>query len=99
MRKIAPTLSKPPRFGTINLTDGNGLQFRITYTDKRIWSLQYLYRGSMRKYKIGCYPETSVKNARAKTTTLRAEVQADGDPQTIKKASRSPFSTNFEACF
>jgi integrase len=53
----------------------------------------------MRKYTIGCYPETSLKNARAKTTTLRAEVQAGRDPQTIKKASRSPSSTNVEECF
>ncbi len=53
----------------------------------------------MRKYTIGCYPETSLKDARAKTTTLRAEIQAGGDPQAIKRASRSSSSTNIEECF
>ncbi len=92
-------LTKPPHSGRITLTDGNGLQLRITSSDKRTWSLQYRYQGSVRKYTIGCYPETSLKNARAKTTTLRAEVQAGRDPQTIKKASRSPSSTNVGECF
>ncbi len=92
-------LTKPPRSGRITLTDGNGLQLRITSSNKRSWSLQYRYQGSMRKYTIGTYPETSLKAARAKTTTLRAEVQAGGDPQTIKKGSRSPSSTNVEECF
>ena len=92
-------LTKPPRSGRITLTDGNGLQLRITSSDKRSWSLQYRYHGCMRKYTIGTYPETSLKAARAKTTTLRAEVQAGRDPQTIKKASRSPSSTNVEECF
>ena len=92
-------LTKPPHSGRITLTDGNGLQLRITSSDKRTWSLQYRYQGSMRKYTIGCYPETSLKDARAKTTTLRAEVQAGNDPQTAKKLARSPSSTNVEECF
>ena len=92
-------LTKPPRSGRITLTDGNGLQLRITSSDKRSWSLQYRYQGSMRKYTIGCYPETSLKDARAKTTTLRAEVQAGGDPQTIKKAARLLSFTNVKECF
>ena len=92
-------LTKPPVSGRLTLSDGNGLQLRITANGKRSWSLQYRYQGSMRKYTIGCYPETSLKDARAKITTLRAEVQAGGDPQTIKKAARSLSSTNVEECF
>ena len=92
-------LTKPPRSGRITLTDGNGLQLRITSTDKRSWSLQYRYQGSMRKYTIGCYPEVSLKNARARNTELRASIQAGSDPQTAKKRSRLPSSTNVEECF
>ena len=33
----------------ITLTDGGGLQLRITKTDKRSWSLQYRFHGSMKK--------------------------------------------------
>ena len=53
----------------------------------------------MRKYTIGCYPEVSLKNARARNTELRASIQAGSDPQTTKKRSRSPSSTNVEECF
>jgi len=92
-------LTKPPRSGRITLTDGNGLQLRITSTDKRSWSLQYRYQGSMRKYTIGCYPEVSLKNARVRNIELRASIQAGDDPQTAKKRARSPSSTNVEECF
>ena len=92
-------LTKPPHSGRITLTDGNGLQLRITSSDKRTWSLQYRYQGSMRKYTIGSYPEVSLKNARVRNTELRASIQAGHDPQTAKKLARSPSSTNVEECF
>jgi hypothetical protein len=92
-------LTKPPVSGRVTLSDGNGLQLRITSSDKRIWSLQYRYQGTMRKYTIGSYPEVSLKNARIRNTELRANIQAGNDPQTAKKLARSPSSTNVEECF
>ncbi|MDA9194022.1 tyrosine-type recombinase/integrase [Alphaproteobacteria bacterium] len=92
-------LTKPPHSGRITLTDGNGLQLRITSSDKRTWPLQYRYQGSMRKYTIGSYPGVSLKNARVRNTELRASIQAGHDPQSAKKLAKSPSSTNVEECF
>ena len=92
-------LTKPPVSGRLTLSDGNGLQLRITSSDKRSWSLQYRYQEAMRKYTIGSYPEVSLKNARARNTELRVSIQAGDDPQTAKKRARSPSSTNVEECF
>ena len=92
-------LTKPPVSGRLTLSDGNGLQLRITSKGKRSWSLQYRYQGAMRKYTIGSYPEITLKDARARDTELRASIQAGNDPQTAKKLARSPSSTNVEECF
>jgi integrase len=92
-------LTKPPVSGRLTLSDGNGLQLRITSNGKRSWSLQYRYQGAMRKYTIGSYPEITLKDARARNTDLRASIQAGNDPQTAKKLARSPSSTNVEECF
>ena len=92
-------LTKPPVSGRLTLSDGNGLQLRITSNGKRSWSLQYRYQGAMRKYTIGSYPEITLKDARARNIELRASIQAGNDPQTAKKLARSPSSTNVEECF
>ena len=92
-------LTKPPVSGRLTLSDGNGLQLRITSNGKRSWSLQYRYQGAMRKYTIGSYPEITLKDARARSTELRASIQAGNDPQLAKKQARSASSTNVEECF
>lgn len=92
-------LTKPPESGRIVLTDGNGLQLRITPNGKRSWSLQYRHHSYMRKYTIGTYPEISLKHARTRATTLRASIQEGNDPQTEKRMKRSLSSTTVSQCF
>lgn len=52
-----------------------------------------------RKYTIGSCPENSLKDARAQNIALRAAIQNGQDPQTEKRASRLPSSTNVQYCF
>ena len=92
-------LTKPPKSGRITLTDGGGLQLRITSMNKRSWSLQYRHGGSMLKYTIGTYPDISLKDARARSTKLRATIQAGKDPQNAKRLAKLPSSTTVTACF
>ena len=92
-------LTKPPKTGRITLTDGNGLQLRITSSNKRSWSLQYRHGGSMLKYTIGTFPDISLKDARARSTELRASIQAGNDPQSAKRLARLPTSTTVAQCF
>ena len=92
-------LTKPPESGRITLTDGNGLQLRITSMNRRTWSLQYRHGGAMLKYTIGTYPDISLKDARARSTTLRATIQAGNDPQSTKRLAKLPSSTTVTECF
>ena len=61
--------------------------------------MQYRHRGSMLKYTIGTYPDISLKDARARSTTLRATIQAGNDPQIAKRLAMSPSSTTVTECF
>ena len=42
----------------------------------------------MLKYTIGTYPDISLKDARARSTALRATIQVENDPQIAKKLAR-----------
>ena len=53
----------------------------------------------MLKYTIGTYPDISLKDARARSTTLRAIIQAGNDPQYAKRLARLPASTTVIECF
>ena len=53
----------------------------------------------MLKYTIGTYPDISLKDARARSTTLRATIQAGNDPQYAKRLARLPASTTVTECF
>ena len=91
--------SKAPASGRLTLTDGYGLQLRITSRDKRSWSLQYRHQGRMLKYTIGSYPEVSLKDARTRSQELRCAVQAGQNPQADKIAARRADKLSVCDCF
>ena len=53
----------------------------------------------MLKYTIGAYPDISLKDARIRSTALRATVQAGSDPQNAKRLASLPTSTTVTECF
>lgn len=61
--------------------------------------MQYRHGGSMLKYTIGTYPDITLKDARARSTALRATIQAGKDPQNAKRSARLPASTTVTECF
>ena len=91
--------SKAPTSGRLTLTDGCGLQLRITSSNKRSWSLQYRHQGRMLKYTIGSYPEVSLKDARNRSQELRRAVQAGHNPQADKITARTAGKLSVSACF
>ena len=91
--------SKAPASGRLTLTDGCGLQLRITSKDKRSWSLQYRHQGRMLKYTIGSFPEVSLKDARTRSQKLRCEIQAGHNPQADKTAARKAGKLSVCDCF
>ena len=83
---IRDTLS--PDKGRITLTDGGGLQLRITSSGKRTWSLQYRFNGRMLKTTIGEWPAVSVSDARKLADAERLKLAQGIDPQTEKKNAK-----------
>jgi integrase len=58
-----------------------GLYLTIGHTGVMTWSFRYTRARTLRKFKIGRYPATSIKMARAAARDLGVEVEKGGDPQ------------------
>lgn len=77
-----------PDTGRTVLTDGRGLQLRITSNDLRTWSLQYRFNGRMRKISLGQWPTISLPEARKLADANRFKITQGIDPQAEKKSAR-----------
>ena len=95
--------TKAPQKNRLVLTDGRGLQLRITAKNVRSWSLQYSFNGRKMKGTLGHWPHVSLANARKLADTARLQVASGIDPQVAKrKAKRDRLSfleawENFDA--
>jgi hypothetical protein len=58
--------AKPHPGKTIRLFDARGLSVEISETGRRWWRLKYRYAGKEKRLSLGVYPETSLKEARAR---------------------------------
>ena len=77
-----------PQNGRLVLTDGRGLQLRITSKDIRTWSLQYRHHGRMLKTTIGGWPAVNCSNARRLAERTRLKIATGVDPQAEKKKAK-----------
>ena len=77
--KIKQTQSDPSK--RITLTDGQGLQLRITPKDVRSWSLQYRRGGQMKKMSLGHWPTINCIKARKLANEARYLLAQGIDPQ------------------
>jgi len=85
--------TKAPQNGRIALTDGRGLQLRITAKNVRSWSLQYNFNGRKMKETLGQWPSVTLANARKSADAARLQVHSGIDPQDAKrKAKRDRLS-------
>ena len=72
----------------ITLTSGQGLQLRITPNDKRTWSFQYRFHGSMKKLSFGTWPNITSAKARKLADEARYLIARGIDPQAEKRKSK-----------
>jgi len=72
----------------IALTDGQGLQLRISTKNKRSWSLQYRFHGSMKKLTLGSWPNITCSKARKLANEARYAIARGIDPQAIKREAK-----------
>ena len=67
------------------LTDGHGLQLRISMKNDRSWSFQYRFKGRMKKLTLGNWPSISCTKARRLANDARYSIARGIDPQEEKQ--------------
>lgn len=75
--------------GKNTLSDGHGLTLLLTPDGSKYWRLRYRIGGKRQMIAVGKpYPETSLKDARAKAAELRAALDGGVDPADRRKAEK-----------
>ena len=69
----------------VALTDGHGLQLRISMKNDRSWSFQYRFKGRMKKLTLGNWPSISCTKARRLANDARYSIARGIDPQEEKQ--------------
>jgi integrase len=81
IRKAKPA-AKP-----FKLSDEKGLFLLVTTTSK-LWRLKYRFDGREKLLALGSYPETTLKQARARRDDARTKLQEGRDPGGERKAAK-----------
>jgi integrase len=89
--QIKATKHNPER--RVTLTDGHGLQLRISQTDRRSWSFQYRFHGVMKKLTIGAWPSVKCRDARQIANEARNLIAKGIDPQVEKRKAKEEKQT------
>lgn len=84
--KFVRNIEKPGRY-----TDGTtkGLNINVK-GGRKYWVLRYVFEGSRRDLALGSYPAVSLKEARNRATTCRAELIAGRKPYPYWKSTAAP---------
>jgi len=85
----------------IRLFDGGGLYLEVSPAGGKLWRLKYRVDGKEKRLALGSYPDTGLKDARARRDDARKLLAAGADPGETRKAAkraRAAVDTNtFEA--
>jgi hypothetical protein len=73
----------------IKLSDGGGLQLRITPEGAKRWRIAYRFGGSQKTLAVGVYPNVGLKNARDAREAARKTLAQGQDPLLVKKAAKA----------
>ena len=80
--------AKPDPTKRISLTDGAGLQLRISKAGVKSWSFQYRFNNSNKKLTLGTYPTINCTKARKLANEARYLIAQGIDPQYEKQKLR-----------
>ncbi len=89
---------KPPKKRT-SLSDGRGLELRVTPDLKLTWSLIFRFNGKKTRYTIGAYPSVKLKDARVLADKLRSQIAHGINPQQQKLEARNCNSILVNDCY
>lgn len=69
--------------------DGGGLYLEVALAGGKWWRLKYRHGGKEKRLSLGTYPDTSLKDARAKRDEARKLLAAGVDPGEHRKAAKA----------
>jgi integrase len=75
------------------LSDGAGLYLEISPAGGKWWRLKYRFGGKEKRISLGTYPDTGLKDARARCSAARKLLAAGIDPSADRKANREATRT------
>lgn len=76
-------------------TDSGGLYLEVAGAGSKRWFWKYYFDGKEKRLSLGCYPEVSLKDARAARDDARKQHQSGIDPVLARQVDR--LSSRFDA--
>jgi integrase len=80
--------AKPLPGKSVRLFDARGLYLEVSAAGGRWWRLKFRYAGKEKRLSLGVYPETSLKEARARCDEARKLLSEGVDPSQQRKVDR-----------
>lgn len=77
-----------PKAKEYKLFDGGGLYLTVSHRGGKWWRLKYRFDGKEKLLSLGTYPVTSLKAARAKRDSMKADIAAGIDPAAERKKDK-----------
>lgn len=83
-----------PQDKAYKLFDGGGLYLEVAPNGGKWWRYKYRIDGKEKRFSLGTYPDTGLKQAREKHIEARKQVSEGSDPSLVRKAIKAGKSEN-----
>lgn len=83
-----------PGSKAVRLFDGGGLYLEVAPSGGKWWRLKYRHGGKEKRLSLGVYPETPLKDARARRDEARKLLANGIDPSAARKAAKHATAEN-----
>ena len=93
--KQCKNASCPEGKARARVTDSGGLYLEVAGAGSKRWFWKYYFDGKEKRLSLGCYPEVSLKDARAARDDARKQHQSGTDPVLARQVDR--LSSRFDA--
>lgn len=78
----------PPDKKHIRLSDSGGMYLQVAASGGKHWRLKYRFEGKEKLLALGTYPETTLKEARAKREVAKDQLSKKQDPSQVRRIEK-----------
>lgn len=82
-----------PKDTTYTLSDGDGMYLEVTPRGGKWWRFKYRFDGKQKRFSLGTYPDTSLKQARDKRLQARELLASGTDPGDKRRSDKLAAAT------